>query len=287
MQRCTIAETVEYSGIGIHSGERTHVRLLPAIERVGDLPSGIVFWRNGVPIPAHVNYVKSTARGITLGNNDVQVHTVEHLLATLWAFGITDVHIEVEGCEIPIGGGDASHWVELLRRAGRLTLPGVRQPVRLPAPLEIHAPNEDAYIRAWDAPQLRVRYIFARDHPLVGRQEFTSDELRNSFASEIAPARTFAFIEEVESLLQRGFGQGGSFDNCLVIYPDHYSAPLRFYNELVRHKVLDLLGDLMLLGSDLCASVEVYRGGHELHVAFIRDLWQKVGACDERASGGW
>jgi len=274
--RKTIAKGVEYEGIGLHTGTLTKVRLIPVSEVDKNSPTGIVFLRDGVAIPAHLTFVKSSQRCVVLSNGDVSVSTVEHLLAALYSFGISDVHIFVEGQEIPIGSGDATHWVRLLMEAGTRELEQERKVITVHKPIEVRDERTGAYARAVADKKLSVHYTFEHERPFIGVQSFLCDDLRAHFISDIAPARTFGFIEEVEELFKRGLGKGGSLENCLIVFSDGYSAPLRFEDELVRHKVLDLIGDLALLGVDLNAHVEVYKGGHELHLQLIHHIWERL-----------
>jgi UDP-3-O-[3-hydroxymyristoyl] N-acetylglucosamine deacetylase len=274
--RRTIAKEVEYEGIGLHTGTLTRVKLIPVFEVDESYPSGIVFLCDGVAIPAHLTFVKSSQRCVVLSNGDVSVSTVEHLLAALYSFGISDVHILVRGQEIPIGNGDATHWVKLLMEAGTKELGQERKVITVREPIEVRDERSGAYARVVGDKKLSVHYTFEHERPFIGVQSFFCDDLKAHFINDIAPARTFGFIEEVEELLERGLGKGGSLENCLIVFSDGYSAPLRFEDELVRHKVLDLIGDLALLGADLNARVEVYKGGHELHLQLAHLIWERL-----------
>lgn len=276
MRRMTIKSEIEFCGIGIHSGEFAKVKLVPSTRPAEALQTGIIFLRDGVAIPAHLAFVSSSRRCVVLSSNGVSISTVEHLLAALWAFGITDVHIHDDGPEVPIGEGDAMHWVRLLNEAGVLELPYERELIRLTEPIKVCGVREGSYALAVPSDKLCVHYTFKHERPFIGTQVFSSCDLRGSFASEIAPARTFGFVEEIEELRRAGLGCGGSLQNCLVVFHDGYSAPLRFENELVRHKVLDLLGDLALLGVELIAQIEVCMGGHDLHLQLMRHIWERV-----------
>ncbi|MCX7777467.1 MAG: UDP-3-O-acyl-N-acetylglucosamine deacetylase [Armatimonadetes bacterium] len=276
MNRMTIKNEVEFSGIGIHTGELVKVRLVPEMEPVKEAPTGVIFVREGVAIPAHITFVSSSRRCVVLSNGGVSVGTVEHLLAALWAFGITDVRIYVEGPEIPIGEGNAMHWVKLLSEAGVRELPYERSLIRIKEPIEVGDEQKGIYAMAEPCDRLCVHYTFKHERPFIGTQSFFGYDLRGLFVNEIAPARTFGFIEEVEELRRAGLGKGGSLDNCLIVFADGYSAPLKFENELVRHKVLDLLGDTVLLGRELIARIEVCMGGHDLHLQLMKRIWKRV-----------
>lgn len=285
MRRMTIKSEVEFCGVGIHSGEFARVRLLPSVEPIEAAQTGIIFVKDGVAIPAHLSFVSSSQRRVVLSSGRVSIGTVEHLLAALWAFGITDVCIHVEGPEVPIGEGDAMHWVKLLSEVGVQELPYERELIRLAEPIKVCGSREGSYALATPSDKLCVHYTFKHERPFIGTQVFSSCDLRGSFASEIAPARTFGFVEEIEELQRAGLGCGGSVQNCLIVFANGYSAPLRFENELVRHKVLDLLGDLALLGRELVARIEVCMGGHELHLQLIRRIWERVMRDERRAEG--
>lgn len=272
MNERTIQRTVQVNGVGLHTGERVSATLHPA-----EPGSGILFRvrnLNGVEvIPALVPFVVETRRRVVLGRNSVTVQTVEHLLAACFGLGITDLLVEVKGSELPIGDGSAQIWVDAFKEAGVAEL-GEESPNFVPENVEVN--DGKGVVRLEPASHFSAFYTFLTEHPLVGTQKASFDDESDDFASEIAPARTFGFWEEVQNLWEQGLARGGSLENALVVFPDRYSSTLRFPNELARHKLLDLMGDLMLLGFRLRAKVDARSSGHALHFRLCQVLWQRV-----------
>lgn len=288
MQQTTIARSVAWRGIGLHGGRPAAVTVSPA-----EPDAGLVFrvvdpqGRGGVAIPAHPDSVHSTARATTLAvagaKGRVQaviasdpiasVSTVEHLLAALFALEIHNATIEVEGGEVPALDGSAAPFVSGLRRAGVRSLAAVRTELVPTRAIEIRDGNRS--IRIEPAEGLSIDYAIDYAHPAVGRQRFLLERATpESFETLLAPARTFGFADEVEKLRADGLALGGDLDNTLVLGTDGplNAGGLLFPDELARHKIVDLLGDLALLGATLHARVEVERGGHGLHHALVRAL---------------
>lgn len=284
MQQTTIARAVRWRGIGLHSGEPAVVEVHPAAA-----DTGLVFVVPGrageleTSVPARPSAVHSTTRATTLATTSAdgglgvgarrRVATVEHLLAALYALGIHNARIEVEGGEIPALDGSAAPFVTRLRRAGLRMLGVARLELEVVGELEIT--DGDRRIRIAPAPVLEIEYTIDFPHPCIGRQAFALASLDPTvFESELAPARTFGFAHEVEALRAMGLGRGGDFGNTLVLGDDALLNPdgLRFPDEFVRHKVVDLLGDLALVGADLHAHITVEKGGHRLHHALVNAL---------------
>jgi UDP-3-O-[3-hydroxymyristoyl] N-acetylglucosamine deacetylase len=209
-----------------------------------------------------------------LAKDGVSVQTVEHLLAACFGMGVTDLLVEVDGSELPIGDGSAQLWVDAFKEAGVVCL---NEPAPLFSPTEtVTIQDGNALITVAPSDRFTATVTFTTNHPLVGVQTATFDEGTDDFITAIAPARTFGFWEEVSALLAQGLAKGGNFDNALVVFPDRYSSPLRFPDELARHKLLDLMGDLMLLGRRLTAKVTAKASGHSLHHRLCQTLWHQV-----------
>jgi UDP-3-O-[3-hydroxymyristoyl] N-acetylglucosamine deacetylase len=265
----TIAEKVSCTGIGLHSGAPTQLVLHPA--RAGE---GISFLRTDartpVEIPARSSEVSSTRLATTLGHGDASVRTVEHLLGALYGLGIDNVRIEVDGPELPVMDGSAAPFVYLIRSAGVFRQRERRRSLRLRRPIEVR--DGDRSIRVEPARELRVRYAVDFEHPAIRRQELELAPLdAERFDREIAAARTFGFLRDVRALWSAGLARGGSLDNTVVLDETRVVNPqgLRWPDEFVRHKVLDLCGDLALLGLPLIGHVHVERGGHALHQQLV------------------
>ncbi|GBD00204.1 UDP-3-O-acyl-N-acetylglucosamine deacetylase [bacterium HR17] len=280
MQRKTLGRCERVRGTGLHTGERVTATLHPA-----EAGTGIVLRvrRQGESvIPALVPFVADTRRRVVLQKDGVAVQTVEHLLAACFGMGVTDLLVEVDGGELPIGDGSAQLWVDAFTAAGIVVLD---EPAPVFPPLEAITVHDDAaFVRVEPADAFRARYVFVTAHPLVGVQEATFNADSDDFATAVAPARTFGFIEEVQGLWQQNLAKGGRWDNAVIVFPDRYSVPLRFPNELARHKLLDLMGDLMLLGVQLCAAVTAHASGHRLHYRVCQTLWHMVA---QEAKGRW
>lgn len=283
MNRKTIRKVVKVEGIGLHSGQRTKVFLNPC-----EGGQGIVFSvhneQGNALIPALTPFVAETRRRVVLAKESVSVQTVEHLLATCFGMGITDLLVEVHGSELPIGDGSALIWVEAFKDAGIVELNEPAPVFSVPDPVAVG--NGNRVVEVVPAEHFIAHFSFATKHRLVGIQEASFDEKENDFATEIAPARTFGFWEEVSQLWEQGLAKGGSLDNAIVVFPDRYSSPLRFPNELARHKLLDLMGDLMLLGVRLRGKVVANSSGHALHHKFCKTLLQMMERVTEEEAKG-
>lgn len=268
--RYTLAGEVSRSGVGLHTGEQTQVLLLPATSgyrrfvRV-DLP--------GKPsITPSLAAVEQTQLATQLVGQQARVQTVEHLLATLAAMGITDVCIEVNGPEIPLLDGSAKDWTEAAAAAGLVAIEAPAQEIpSLSQPVCIY--QGEAFAAA--IPASETRFTYGIDFPVapIGNQWYSWSAHPETWATEIAPARTFTLQAYVEPLRQQGLIRGGTLDNALVCGErDWINPPLRFANEPVRHKIIDFIGDLSLLGSPPKAHFIAYKASHELHVRLARQI---------------
>ncbi len=280
----TIAEKVSCTGIGLHSGAPVQLTLEPARAN-----SGIVFERTdgGVPIdvPARPESVSATLNATTLGLGSARVGTVEHLLAALYGLGIDNVRVQVQGPEIPVMDGSAASFVYLIRQAGVYEQDAPRRVLRVAEPIEVH--DGPKRIRVEPARSLRVTYRVDFSHPTIGRQSVEGLELGDGgFENELCRARTFGFLHEVEALWRAGLARGGSLENTIVLDEDGVMNPegLRWNDEFVRHKILDLVGDLALLGMPVEGHLIVERGGHALHQRMVSELARRIPAWSQPAT---
>ncbi|MEH2375311.1 UDP-3-O-acyl-N-acetylglucosamine deacetylase [Nostoc sp.] len=277
MQQHTLAAQITQTGVGLHSGVSTQVRILPA-----EAGSGRYFVRVDLPdlpiIPAQVAAVSHTVLSTQLGKGEVYVRTVEHLLAALSGMGVDNARIEIDGPEVPLLDGSASLWTANITQVGL-----VSQPLNNQVPLAITEPiwvyQGDAFVCALPAPETRFSYGIDFDLPAIGNQWHSwslTAELEKasaSFAAEIAPARTFGLLDQIEHLQKTGLIKGGSLDNALVCGSEGWlNPPLRFANEPVRHKILDLVGDLSLLGTFPTAHFLAYKASHNLHIQLAQKI---------------
>ncbi len=265
-QQTTLARPVTRQGIGLHTGSEGSVTLLPAGANVG-----IVFVsESGVQIPAGVDWVVDTERATSLGRGEFVVRGAEHLLAALYALGVDNATIAVGGPEVPAGDGSAREWVALLRKVGRKRLGAPRRVYRLSE--SVWAARDDAWAAAMPAAELALGVAVEYMGTAAERQTLWLPLTGKRFAEELAPARTFCLQEEYQALLAAGLAQGGSLENAFVLGADGYSGPLRFPDEVVRHKALDLVGDLALCGCRFIGQVIAIRPSHRLNVELASKL---------------
>lgn len=271
MLQTTIHKSVRCTGIGLHSGKQVELVLRPAAE-----DTGILFaLRNGsgstflTPAPS---LVVETGLATVLGDGREAVATVEHLLATVSGMGIDNIHIEVTGRELPIMDGSAASFVYLLKQAGVRKLSKPRRVMAVKKDVEFE--QDGKYIKARPHDGFCIDYTIDFAHPLIGKQQMEIEITPENFAGEIAKARTFGFLKEVDYLHANGLALGGSLDNAVVL--DEYgilnAEGLRFKDEFVRHKLLDFVGDMAVLGAPVQGHFEVFASGHALNNAFLRHL---------------
>ncbi len=270
----TVGKSFELSGVGLHSGANTRVRVLPA-----NLGEGRYFVRVDLPgkpeIPAQVEAVSQTILSTELASGEGRVRTVEHLLAALAASGVDNARIEIDGAEVPLMDGSAAEWMKAIAKVG--ITPSEEDKGTNPHPLTLTSPiwiwEGDAFAAALPASETRFTYGIDFDYSAIGNQWYSWSPGSESFAEAIAPARTFGFAAQIEQLRQAGLIQGGSLENALVCDDRGWlNPPLRFSNEPVRHKLLDLVGDLSLLGTFPQAHFLAYKASHKLHVQLAKAL---------------
>jgi UDP-3-O-[3-hydroxymyristoyl] N-acetylglucosamine deacetylase len=265
----TIQRPVAVEGIGLHTAVRSRIRLLPA-----PADTGIVFRRSDLDnfeIEAHVRNVARVSYATSLMKQGVLLSTTEHLLAALYSCGIDNVLIDIDSIEIPILDGSAEPFMQLLDRAGLRRLRRKRRYLKVLKPLEVV--EEDRRIGIYPADEFCVRCYVDFPHPLVGEQEIAMHVNPESFRQLLARARTFCFERQIEPLRSMGLIRGGSLENAIVLTDDGVmNGPLRFADEFGRHKALDLIGDLALIGLPILARVEAYKAGHALHTQLVTRL---------------
>ncbi|BAY25213.1 UDP-3-0-acyl N-acetylglucosamine deacetylase [Calothrix sp. NIES-2100] len=278
MQQHTIAASITQTGVGLHSGVSTQVRILPA-----EVGSGRYFVRvdllNSPIIPAQVAAVSQTVLSTQLGKGEASIRTVEHLLAALVGMGVDNARIEIDGPELPLLDGSARVWAESIAEVGwrsQRVNDGELSPV-IKEPIWIY--EGDTFVAAIPAPETRFTYGIDFDLSAIGNQWHSwslpadVEKASASFASEIAPARTFGLLHQIEHLQKTGLIKGGSLENALVCGPDGWlNPPLRFANEPVRHKILDLVGDLSLVGNIPSAHFLAYKASHNLHIQLAQRI---------------
>jgi len=267
----TIAAEARLAGVGLHTGQHRQMTLRSAPPN-----TGIVFRRTGGggPIPATLAAVTGTAGRVTLGGED-GVQTVEHLLSAAWALGIDNLDVELDGSEVPGMDGSALPIVRALREAGWRPQEAPRPVLSVSRPVWVG--EGGAFAVALPAPRFGAAYLVSFDPPWSEDQAATYDPARDLYEEVIAPARTWGYERDADALRRRGMALGASLENTLVIRDAGFRNPPRFPNEPARHKVLDLLGDLALLGREVRGYVIAIRAGHTLHVALAKALSQQEG----------
>jgi len=266
----TLKRKITLKGIGLHAGGKVTCNIHPAPAN-----HGLVFLRSDLTsqprIKADVSRVVRTDMCTTLGSNGAIVATVEHLMAALAGLGVDNALIELNGPEVPIMDGSAKEFADAIDDAGIRELGVPRKILRLRKKVSVRL--GDKYVIAEPAKELSIKGAISFGHRVIGDQmyRFTASK---DFRKEIASARTFGFLREVQYLHKKGLALGGSLDNAIVLDEENVLNPegLRYKNEFVRHKVLDAIGDLALLGLELQASVEIFKSGHELHAGFLRKV---------------
>jgi UDP-3-O-[3-hydroxymyristoyl] N-acetylglucosamine deacetylase len=279
-RQTTLGRRVRLSGVGVHSGDPVSLDIGPA-----PADAGIVFRRageRGGEIRASIANIGTTELCTTLIGHGWSVSTVEHLLAGLSGLGIDNAVIEIDGTEVPVMDGSSSAFIGAIDQAGIVSMPQDRFYIRILRPIRVEIGRSFAELRPYAGRRLEIELDYA--HPIVGRQRFAVDVTPESFRREMAAARTFGFLGEVEGLRARGLARGASLENALVIGDEAVINPegLRFADEFARHKAVDALGDLALAGAPILGSYRSYRGGHSLNARVLEVLfatpsaWERV-----------
>ncbi len=268
----TIQREVSFCGVGLHSGKPVTIRLVPA-----PAGTGIVFKRTdlgSVLVPVCAASVLSTFYSTTIGVNGVRVQTVEHLLAALYALSIDNLLIELDGEEVPIADGSSAPFVSLVLEAGEVDQEKEKMVLEIVQPLTIVDGAKRIDLVPTTRGGLEISYTIAYQHPLIASQSYTYAHSQDAFIKEIASARTFGFLKDIKQLLVKGYAKGGSLENAIVVGEDKIlnQEQLRFEDEFVRHKVLDLIGDIALLGMPIVGKIVAYHAGHQLHTRLIETL---------------
>jgi UDP-3-O-[3-hydroxymyristoyl] N-acetylglucosamine deacetylase len=271
----TLRRQIPCVGIGLHSGNKVNLTLKPA-----SADFGIRFRRTdlgGLEVPATVQHLAGIQLATGLARNEVSVETVEHLLAALVSLNVDNVLIELNSPEVPIMDGSAAPFVYLIQEAGVKTLGTPRRFLKIVRPIAIS--RGDKRIALYPSDHFKVTYSISYDHPLLRHQSRTLRITEDSFVEDVAPARTFTFLKDVEMLRQNGFALGGSLENAIVLGETGVlNNALRFEDEFVRHKILDAIGDLALVGYPVIGHLVAHRAGHALHTEFAAKILEETNA---------
>ena len=267
----TLANAVSCAGIGLHSGQPVTLALRPAPAN-----TGVVFvnrnGKDGALLAASIEHLVPTELCTAISGNGFQVKTIEHVLAALAGLDIDNVYVEIDAAEAPVMDGSAAHFVRSIRSAG-IVSQNQRQPyLKITRPLEVV--DGIRRVRIEPSSTTKITYSIHYDHPLIQTQSYAYEHSAHAFEREIADARTFGFLQEVEALWARGLGQGGNLDNTIVLSQDGIlnESGLRFANEFVRHKILDLIGDFSLLGVPFIGHLIADRSGHAIHTRLVQQI---------------
>jgi UDP-3-O-[3-hydroxymyristoyl] N-acetylglucosamine deacetylase len=268
---------VECSGIGLHSGVAVRMRIVPASPG-----SGVVFRRTDLDdfeVEAKGRNVAKVSYATSLMKKGVLISTTEHVLSAFTGMGLDNAIVELDNLELPILDGSALPIVEMVQRAGLRRQKRLRQYLRVLKPVEVR--EGEKFIGLYPAESFSVCYSIHFDHPLIGDESICVDLSRGDYARDIAPARTFGFLHEVEALRNMGLIRGASEQNAIVLTRDGIqNGPLRFGDEFVRHKVLDLIGDLSLIGHQVLGRVLADRAGHAMHAALVSRLMRDTSSWE-------
>jgi UDP-3-O-[3-hydroxymyristoyl] N-acetylglucosamine deacetylase len=278
VKQTTLKKAVETSGTGLHTAVAVQVRLVPAPP-----DTGYVFKRTdlgGFEIPATVESVAHCGYATTLMRTGVMLSTVEHLLAALRGLGVDNAFIEVDNLEIPIMDGSSEAFAEMIEEAGVVTQPLARRALLVRERISFE--QGERRISVEPADNYEIDCLIDFDHPMIGVQHRTVELANGNFSREIASARTFGFTAEIEALRRANLIRGGSLDNAIVLTPEGMlnETGLRFADEFVRHKILDIIGDLALLGMPILGKVKAERSGHIMHAGLMAKLLRVRSAWD-------
>ena len=266
----TLRRSVALDGIGLHSGKPVHLVLSPAAP-----DTGIVFRFGTEAIPAAPESVIDSHYATTLGRGERRVQTVEHLLAAASALGVDNLEVYLDGNEVPALDGSAKPFVAALLSAGRVRLNARRRPIVIPHPIRVG--GDGRWLTIVPAPELRISYTLDNPHPAIGIQVISWAASERSFVDDIAPARTYGFLKDLGLIRKRGLARGVSLDNTIGIGNGGVLNGLRYRDEFVRHKVLDLVGDLGLLGRPVLGHVIARNAGHALNFELVRAIQRALG----------
>lgn len=274
----TLARPITFSGIGVHTGQEVTMRFCPAEEN-----SGIIFKRTDLPeqpqVPAAAQYVCDTSRSTTIGIEKVLIHTVEHVLAAVRAYDIDNLIIEVSNVEPPISDGNSLSFVDMIEQAGIQEQKAQTPIAKLLSP--VYWSDKDIHLVALPYDGYRISYTLHYPDSEAIRSQYQSFEINSAnFKKEIAPCRTFSLYKEIAMLMERGLIKGGSLDNAVVIKEDAIISKngLHFRDEMARHKILDLIGDLALVGIPFHAHIIAIRSGHASNFQLAKKIYEHIGA---------
>lgn len=270
----TLAGSVSYSGIGLHAAQEVHMVMRPAPAN-----TGIVFIRTDLPgqpsVRAHLSKVTNTMRATTLEDGEAKVFTVEHVLSALNGLQVDNCIVEMDSAEPPVADGSSLNFVELIQKAGIQSLKEPRQEIVIQKQHLIQ--EDDKFIAVIPYDGFRITFTSINPHPLLGVQFFDAEITPDVYVKEIAYARTIAFTAELEMIRKLGLGKGGNLENTIVYDETTCLSKVRSADELVRHKVLDVIGDISLLGKPIRGHIIAVKSSHNLNNLLTHDIFKEIG----------
>ncbi len=278
MNQTTISKAVKIKGVGLHTGVAVNLKLKPAPEN-----TGYIFVRTDLDnfeIPASVEYVSHCSYATTLMRRGVVLSTCEHLLSALRGSGVDNCFIELDNIEIPILDGSSENWIDLIAKAGIKELDAPSRVLKVTKKISVNEDGRRMSVEPSD--KFEIECVIDFPHPFIERQSFHFVMENGSFGKQIASARTFGFTNEIEMLRKANLALGGSLDNAIVLTEDGMlnETPLRFTDEFVRHKILDIIGDVALLGMPMQGKITAEKSGHAVHAALMSKLLKTEGAWE-------
>lgn len=273
MRQHTIRDTVTFSGIGLHTGCNVSVSILPA-----EAGTGITFIRKDLPgrpvIKAESANVVATSYATSLGVKGAGISTVEHLLAAFYGLGVDNAVVELDGPEVPVLDGSAALFIDMIESAGFTAQTALKKYLVIRRPIRVSEGDKYIYLQPADDMAFSIDYSIDFSHPFIARQSFSGRFTGDTFKDEVGMARTFGFLSDVETLRRSGLAKGGSLNNAVVVGHDSIlnEEGLRFPDEFVRHKVLDMMGDISLVGLPVVGRISAYRAGHGLNHKLVAKL---------------
>jgi len=269
MREKTVARDIQFSGIGLHKGEMSNIILKPMPEG-----TGIIFQQKNIKIELSPENVVDTRMATTIGNKDIQIYTIEHLMSAVWSLGISNLLIEIDAVEPPILDGSSIEFLNTIIKIGIIEQKRERKIISIEKEVEVRDGERFVSISPNRDKRFNISSKIDFKHKAIGVQEFSLDVDLDSYRKEIAPARTFGFLSEFEKLKSNGLALGASYDNVIVLGDDNIlnREGLRFENEFVRHKILDAIGDLSILGANIEGNYSSFAGSHALNFKLIKKI---------------
>jgi UDP-3-O-[3-hydroxymyristoyl] N-acetylglucosamine deacetylase len=277
-RQTTLKQSISISGIGLHTGVEVNLTLKPAPEN-----TGYIFVRTDLDnfeLPASVEYISHCSYATTLLSKGVVLSTCEHLLSALRGYEVDNCFIELDNIELPILDGSSENFIELIEKAGVIEQNSPRHFLKILEKVEFSEGDRKMSIQPSD--KFEIECLIDFPHPFINRQTFHFQLINGSFGREIASARTFGFTNEIEMLRKANLAQGGSLDNAIVLTPEGMlnETPLRFADEFVRHKILDIIGDVALLGMPVLGKIKAEKSGHAVHASLMSKLLKTESAWE-------